>query len=674
MKRTVSLLLAVLLLLALAVPAGAAEDDTLGSSIQDAATLALEYGQATSLQYAVWENGEITYSGHAGTFSKTENRALTADDLYGIGSVSKMYTAAAVMKLADEGKIDLDKSVAAYLPDFKMADARYKLITVRMLLNHSSGLMGSSLGSGFLFDDPADTAAAQLLDRLSTQALKDAPGAFSVYCNDGFTLAQLVVEAVSGKAFGDYLHEALLTPMGLTDTYVPADQFDSDRAARTYLGEDTRALPLETVSAVGTGGIYATASDLAAFGGQLYESGVLSKKSLDAMASPEYAKGVWPADAESQLSYGLGWDAVEFYPFACSDVQALVKGGDTQLYHAGLLVLPAYKLSVAVVSSGGLSTYNEAAAGRMALDVLKSKGVTVDETPRTLAASPTAAMPRELVSLSGYYTSSTLPCAVEVAADGTMKLTTVYGAQAYTYRADGTFRDEKGSEALKLITEKNGETYLWQKAYGNLPGLIQFPSSSYLYQKTTENPVSAEVQSAWEARNGKLYLALNERYTSQLYALSIPVAGVSTLGSAPGYMAFDQIADADRAIGVARIPGSAGRDWQNVTMSTDADGVEYLETMGTHYMDFTTLSPVYSGAGVCTIQAGGYARWYHTGAAAGKTMTVTLPEHGAFYVYNAQGLPVAGSLAWGDTSAVLPEGGYIVFAGDAGAQFALSIK
>ena len=93
-------------------------------------------------------------TGHAGNYSRTENRALTDDILYGIGSVSKVYTAAAVLRLADAGKLELDKPVCGYLPNFRMADERYRDITVRMLLNHSSGLAGSTLANAFLHISP----------------------------------------------------------------------------------------------------------------------------------------------------------------------------------------------------------------------------------------------------------------------------------------------------------------------------------------------------------------------------------------------------------------------------------------------------------------------------------------------------------------------------------------
>lgn len=680
-KHTMFLFMISLMTLFLPVPVFASEE-TLNSSIQKAAQKALEDSKAVSLQYAVWDNGSITHTGHVGTFSKSENRALTPDNLYGIGSVSKMYTTAAVMKLAEEGRLDLDQSVVTYLPDFRMADRRYKDITVRMLLNHSSGLPGSSLGSAELFNDPTCTIAAdQLLDRLSNQPLKDTPGAFSVYCNDGFTLAQLVVEKTSGKSFEDYLRQEILTPMGLNNTYVPSDftkaGFDQNRIAKTYLGEKPKALPTETFSAIGTGGIYATASDLAAFGGQLYESGVLNQASLNEMSASEYAKGIWPADTEDQISYGLGWDAVKFYPFAYSNVQALVKGGDTLRYHAGLLVLPEYKLSVAVISSDGVSTYNEAAAARMALDILKSKGINLDETPRALSDTAPGTMPGVLTAMSGYYTSSTLPCTVEVNSDGTAKLTTAYGALSLTYHKDGTFRDEKNTTAVKFVKEKNGEIYLWQKIYTNLPGLIQFPTSSYAYMKTVENPVSSQVQAAWEARNGTLYLPLDKRYTSQKYAMGLPAAAVSTAGAPPGYMAFDKLVDADHAIGVARIPGGAGRDWQNITFHREGS-IEYMEVMGGIFQNIQSIPALYSGDGRCTISdsgtSRGHASWFLVGDAAGKTMNVTLPSNGGFYVYDENGLIVASSQVWGDTSAVLPQGGYVVFAGDPGVQFDLKIQ
>ena len=130
MKRILSSLLAAALLCSMLVlPAGAAEPSAAAQAAQAAAEAALNYGGAQSVQYALWQDGEITLTGHAGNYSRTENRALTDDILYGIGSVSKVYTAAAVLRLADAGKLELDKPVCGYLPNFRMADERYRDIT-----------------------------------------------------------------------------------------------------------------------------------------------------------------------------------------------------------------------------------------------------------------------------------------------------------------------------------------------------------------------------------------------------------------------------------------------------------------------------------------------------------------------------------------------------------------
>ena len=329
-----ALVLALLLAVSLAVPAAAAETETAAEDLQTladtAASYAAQYGGAQSLQYALWQDGEIVLTGEAGTFSRSENRLMTGDELYGIGSVSKIYTTVAVMQLAEDGKVSLDAPVTRYLPDFKMADERYRDITVRMVLNHSSGILGTGLSDAMLFGEASTRAHDTLLEKLSTQRLAADPGAFSVYCNDGFSLAELVVEAITDMDFMDYVDEHILAPLDLDRTFAPGGDFDANDLAPIYRGTDPRALPQDALNAIGAGGIYATASDLASFGGALTGTELLRQSSLDAMAYPEYSRGLWPDSGEpDSLAYGLGWDNMEWYPFCQSDIQALVKGGDT---------------------------------------------------------------------------------------------------------------------------------------------------------------------------------------------------------------------------------------------------------------------------------------------------------------------------------------------------------
>ena len=679
--RIPSLALAALLCVpAAAAPAAAAEEPlSRAASAQQAIEAAAQYGGAVSIQYALWQDGAITMTGHAGAFSRTENRALTDQDLYGIGSVSKLYTTAALLQLCEAGKVDLDAPVTRYLPGFTMADERYRDITVRMLLNHSSGLMGDSTRSAFLFDAYTGAGTDDLLERLSTQRLKADPGAYSVYCNDGFTLAELVVEAVSGQDFTDYLRTHLLEEAGLTRTFTPADDFDRDDLARIYQGSDTRALPADTLNIIGAGGLYATASDLAAFGGLFCgDNDLLTDASWQSTAGEEYARGLWPEESgDDALAYGLGWDNVHMYPFNHSGIPALVKGGDTLYYHAGLIVLPEEDMAVAVVSSGGVSTYNQLAGVQILLDALAEEGVQAAQPTALPDASP-APMPEGLAqAVSGAYSGLGAALTVSPSADGqgvTFTAVAALGGRSMdlAYYSDGSFRDADNTVRYRFVTEDNGRTYLYEQAYTVLPGLPATGVAQYALERLEDNPLSPPVEEAWQARSQKLYLILNEDYRGETYVTSSLFASLGMLPELPGYAANCRIVDETHARAWLTLPGTGSRNGADLTFSVE-NGVEYLQFGDYRCMDAAAAPALYTGPGAAlSIQADGYARWCRVGAAAGKTLQVARTGEGGFTVYDASGLVTASSVAWGDTSAVLPEGGWVVFAGEPGTRFQLS--
>ena len=833
-----ALVLALLLAVSLAVPAAAAEPQAAAADLQTtadtAAAYAAQYGGAQSLQYALWQDGEIVLTGQTGTFSRSENRLMTGDELYGIGSVSKIYTTVAVMQLAEDGKVSLDAPVTRYLPDFKMADERYKDITVRMLLNHSSGILGTGLSDAMLFGEASTRAHDTLLEKLSTQRLAADPGSFSVYCNDGFSLAELVVEAVTDMDFMDYVDEHILAPLDLDRTFAPGGDFDANDLAPIYRGTDPRALPQDALNAIGAGGIYATASDLASFGGALTGTELLRQSSLDAMAFPEYSRGLWPDSGEpDSLAYGLGWDNMEWYPFCQSDIQALVKGGDTLYYHAGLVVLPEYDMAAAVVSSGGVSTYDQLAANQILIAALAEEGVTVDQAVKALPAAESAAMPAEQLENAGYYGSTSAQYQVDIQADGTLTMSYLnyptsipaqtftycsrglwpesgepdslayglgwdnmewypfcqsdiqalvkggdtlyyhaglvvlpeydmaaavvssggvstydqlaanqiliaalaeegvtvdqavkalpaaesaampaeqlenagyYGstsaqyqvdiqadgtltmsylnyptsipAQTFTYCSDGSFRDSTGLSYISFVKERNGQTYLYQQAVSPLPGLGALPIANYAAVKLPENDLSPEVAAAWDSIATLGILPMNEPYNSQTFLALADAAAVAEVPETiPGYIGAARIADETTARSEIQVPGVGSRDGVDYQLE-ERDGVLWINAKGSLYMDAAAAPTLFTGSGASytTIQADGYARWYQVGDAAGKTMTVQVPENSGFWVYDGNGQVTASSVLWGDTTVTLPEDGTIVFAGDPGARFHLRFQ
>ena len=676
-SRWTALFLALVLSLSLALPASAAQEDR-AQAAHEAAQYAMQYGGAVSVQYALWENGEVTLQGHDGVYSKTENRALTDDDLYGIGSISKTYTAAAMMKLVEQGKVDLDEPVTAYLPDFTMADPRYTQITVRMLLNHSSGLMGSTYGNGFLFDDADTQAHDTLLADLATQTLKADPGAFSVYCNDGFTLAEIVIERVSGMSFTDFIHQEITGPLGMAHTKTMQDDFDRSSIVRTYNPyAPDQETPTDAVNIIGTGGVYATAEDLCRFA-QIFtgEADVLTDASREATFHKEYADGQWLDVENNTVGYGLGWDSVDLYPFNLYGIQAVTKGGDTLLMHNSLIVLPEYGLSAAVSSSGGSSAYCQMLATSLLLDQLEEKGIITERLSALDSFTPAeqTALDADVKQYEGLYGDSTSLMRLTMDDAGTLTLTNAYAptqAQTYIYCGNGLFKHETGALELRF-TEQNGRTYLTYRGYSAIDGLCDVVSETYYLEKLPENAVTDEMQTAWAAREGKAYVSVTDKASSQLYMSGLPMLGIGTVD---GYLLSNPLTSGSRADVAIQIPMMGGRDTSPFVFET-IDGAEYVHYTDGLYMDISAVPDIYTGTqSHLTIQPNGYNRWYNLPEVLdGKTMSIQGSESTGFVVFNAAGQTINQSAVTGDTQVILPGGGAIVFCGDAGDRINLTIS
>ncbi|KQY94213.1 serine hydrolase [Paenibacillus sp. Root52] len=651
--------------------------------IEKANLLTQSYG-TTSVQYALMDEGKIVLSGQVGVNDPKGEIPLTADTMYGIGSTSKMMLTTAVMKLVDEGKVNLDTPIVNYIPDFKMKDKRYQQITPRMLLNHSSGLLGTSSNSAILFGDNDTYAHDTLLEQLANQNLKADPGAYSVYSNDGFTLAEILVERVSGMSFTTFMHRYITEPLDMNNTRTPQDQVDLSQMAATYSATNAKQqLPLETTNMIASGGIYSTAEDLVKFSriftGQV--EGILSRESVDAMEQEEYKKGIWPEESDSSIAYGLGWDSVNLFPFNDYGIKAVTKGGNTITYHSSLIVLPEFNMAAAVTSSGGTSTTDQLLATELLLGALEEKNIIPERKPEKSFSTPvTAAMPKELLSHTGIYGGgANLVMKLDVKDNGQLTVSTpsapTNSDQRYTYTADGSFVNDEGTEKLQFVNEDNGKVYLWSRSYKSVPGLGQIASSEYKAEKLETNELPNDVAAAWQKREGNTYYLVNEKHTSTLYNIALPVIPIHTFNEWPGYIYTNKIIGANQAVNQLQIPGLAGRDTMNFEFYIE-DGVEYVTAGGNVYASQEVVRPIYSGnQSKTTIQANGYSSWFTVPAsAAGKMMKVQMPSNGAFAVYNQAGIAVNHTVVSGQNEIVLPDNGSIVFAGEPGSTFEISLK
>ncbi|MDQ0089153.1 CubicO group peptidase (beta-lactamase class C family) [Paenibacillus anaericanus] len=686
-KRLIWILSAAIALTPLVPTAALASNENVATSIQTQATIASEkaallteqYG-TTSVQYALIDNGKITVTGQSGLNDVEGKIPLTNETTYGIGSTSKMFTTVAVMKLVDEGKINLDTPLVQYITDFKMIDERYKQITPRMLLNHSSGLQGSSLSSGFLFNDNDTYAHDNLLEQLSTQSLKADPGAFSVYCNDGFTLAEILVERVSGMKFTAFIHQYIIEPLELKHTKTSQDVLDSSKLPGLYYPTFPTQLPNETVNVIGTGGIYSTAEDMVQFS-QIFmgrEKDILSDSAVLAIEQEEYKKGMWPKEADNLIDYGLGWDSVRLFPFSDYKIKGLSKGGDTILYHASLVVLPEQNMAAAVLSSGGSSSTNELLAHELLLQALKEKGAIKEIKPEKSFGTPVKAdMPSDITKYSGYYGATGQQIKVAIK-DGELSLSVpsvpAYPEQKYIYTSEGSFVNEVGSSKISIVTEQNGRTYLWNREYATVPGLGQLAISQYVAEKLETQALSKETEDVWAKREGKTYYPVSEKYSSVVYMMN-PILKISRTTELKDYFGDKKITGPNTAVSQHQVPGTGSRDSDGFRFYTK-EGIEYFESAGSLYVSEDKVIPLYQGKkSTVTVQTDGNARWYSVPQAiAGKKMIVSMPEQGAYAVYDGNGTCVNYTVISGNNEVVLPENGTIVFAGNAGSSFNISLE
>lgn len=224
---------------------------------------AISGGGASSAAVAISDNGKIVYQEGFAMANRTEGIPVDTNTQFNIASLSKMFVTVAVLKLCQEGKLDLDQPVTTYLPEFTMEDERYRQITVRMLLNHTSELGGTNRYA-VMTTAPNPDFMGYFLENLTEAYLKGDPGIISIYCNDGFTLAQDLVEKVSGLSYSDYLSKNILTKAGMNNTSCYFKEDNTNVAL--YYKSDGNASDLEYVNSLGAGGIASNAQDLCKFG------------------------------------------------------------------------------------------------------------------------------------------------------------------------------------------------------------------------------------------------------------------------------------------------------------------------------------------------------------------------------------------------------------------------
>lgn len=255
------------------------------------------------------QKGQIIYKNVFGYSNIKTKEPLKENSVFQLSSSSKPFTAAAIMLLAEQGKLKLTDSVQQYLPKFP-----YHKITIQMLLTHRSGLSNYVYDCEPFCEKPNLYNGGPFNNKSMLEILTEkkppmyyAPGRKFEYCNTNYALLPLIVEKASGLSFSDFMKKNIFQPLGMNDTWVHDVKTDAEHKNVTT-GHDG-AGRLQTVvfadDVVGDKGIYSTIDDMFKWDQALYSNKILKKETLDQCYTG------YSNEHKGKRNYGYGWRMID---------------------------------------------------------------------------------------------------------------------------------------------------------------------------------------------------------------------------------------------------------------------------------------------------------------------------------------------------------------------------
>ncbi len=302
-------------------------------------------------------HGRERYEAISGVVNRQTGVPVTRDSVFMIGSITKPFTAALLMQLVDEGKVELDSPANRYLPEVEIEDDQLpEEITLRRLLNHTSGIDGD-----FFIDTGRNDDALELyISELGRTRYLHPPGRMRAYNNAAYSMIGRIIEKATGQPFHHVLRERVLLPLGIEDSVLSPDDFLKYRSAVGHvLNPKTNDINIADPTVgefnhVPAGTLVSmSAGSLASFGGMIVDRGLatgglrlVSEAGLEAMEQP--LTGVVPKVGRSHV-----WECEPI-----GDVRLLSHFGGTCGQNSWLGVVPERELVIAVLTNFFSGAFN----------------------------------------------------------------------------------------------------------------------------------------------------------------------------------------------------------------------------------------------------------------------------------------------------------------------------
>lgn len=352
------------------------------------------------LSIALVDDQTIVWARGFGLANPSDKVPATADTVYRVGSISKLFTDIAVMQLADLGKLDLDAPVTQYLPGFKPGTRFNKPITLRHLMSHRSGLVREPpVGNYF---DTTSPPLAKMVESLNKTDLVYAPEAKTKYSNAAVATVGYVLEKTQNEPVAKYLQRVLLEPLRMTrSAFEPTDAVRKDLARGlmwTYHGRTFDA-PTFELGMIPAGCMYSTVNDLGRFVSALFairkspNDPFLKDRTLQAMWKPQFAK---PGE---KTGFGLGFHIEEL-----DGLRRIGHDGAIYGFSAELGFLPDERLGVIVACNKDMAN---AVVREIADTALRQMLAVKQNKPLPEIVFATALDPAAARRLAGHYQNGT---------------------------------------------------------------------------------------------------------------------------------------------------------------------------------------------------------------------------------------------------------------------------
>jgi CubicO group peptidase (beta-lactamase class C family)/D-alanyl-D-alanine dipeptidase len=422
-----------------------------------------------AVSIALVDGGEVVWA--RGFGEQTEGVPATAQTVYRVGSVSKMFTDIAVMQLVERGELDIDAPVQNYVPEFNPTNHTDTPITLRQLMSHRAGIIREP-PAGHYFDDTGTDLATTVRSMAGTPQIYE-PTTRTKYSNAGIAVVGYALEKTQGRPFADYVKQSVLEPLGMSrSAFGPEPALVEDLADAYMWGfdRDLFRAPTFELGMAPAGSMYSTVLDLsrfmsAVFSGSLGEGGsVLGAEMLESMWVPQFAEG-------STSGYGFGFAVDERF-----GQRWLGHGGAIYGFSTQMSFLPDSGLGVAVVSAvdGTNTVVGRIADAALELMLAAREGRAMPTEPTRGTEPVDPALAREL---DGWYGEGDSALELDER-DGRLYIVPARGGtvmEART-RGDTLIVDDRVSFGIRLLRDGDGlvrvgmnQSRLERRADGGLP-------------------------------------------------------------------------------------------------------------------------------------------------------------------------------------------------------------